>query len=156
MIDFTIPGFGNVQVAHLVCDFNGTLAVDGKLIPGVHDSLAALASDIEVHVVTADTFGLAANQLEGLPVKLAVIPVESQAQVKLDYITRLGVKTVVAIGNGVNDRDMLSAASIGIALVQKEGASVKTLASADIVSCDILDALDLLRNPKRLVATLRS
>ncbi len=156
MIDVNIPGFGNVHIEHVVCDFNGTLAVDGKLLPGVCDALAALSTVIRIHVITADTFGLAANQLHGLPVQLTVIPVESQAQAKFDFISQLGVETVVAIGNGLNDRKMLSEAAIGIALIQKEGASAVTLASADIVASDILDALDLLRNPKRLIATLRS
>jgi soluble P-type ATPase len=62
---------------------------------------------------------------------------------------------VVAIGNGRNDRKMLEAA-LGIALVQVEGGAVATLVSADVLALNILDALDLLRNPKRLVATLRA
>ncbi|HQI81792.1 MAG TPA: ATPase P [Deltaproteobacteria bacterium] len=156
MMEIAMPGFGNLRVEHLVCDFNGTLAVDGELLPGVREVLAALACVVRVHVITADTFGRAASQLEGLPVDLTVIPVEAQAQAKLDYISRLGVETVVAIGNGLNDRDMLRAAAMGIALIHEEGASARTLACADIVCTGILDALDLLRKPKRLIATLRS
>jgi soluble P-type ATPase len=49
---------------------------------------------------------------------------------------------------------MLKAAALGIALVQLEGGAVETLVSADIVSTSILDALDLLSHPQRLVATL--
>ena len=55
-----------------------------------------------------------------------------------------------------NDRKILSAAAVGIALIQREGGAAETLASADVVSTSILDALEFLRNPKRLVATLRS
>jgi soluble P-type ATPase len=62
----------------------------------------------------------------------------------------------VAIGNGRNDRKMPKAAAIGIALIQTEGGSAEALASADIASSTILEALDLLQNPKRLIATLRS
>lgn len=65
MIEINIPGFGNLQLAHLVSDYNGTLAVDGKPLPGVSEALEALSSDIQIHVVTADTFGLAADELAG-------------------------------------------------------------------------------------------
>ncbi len=156
MIKIDIPGFGNLALAHLVSDYNGTLAVDGQLLPGVREAIAALAPDIQIHVITADTFGLAASQLAGLPVNLTITPVESQAEAKLEFVSKLGADAVVAIGNGRNDRKMLDAAAIGIALIQKEGASAVSLASADVVSPGILDALDLLRNPKRLIATLRS
>lgn len=156
MIEIDIPGFRKLQLAHLVSDYNGTLAVDGKLIPGVQEAISALSSNIRIHVITADTFGLAAVQLAGLPVKLTIAPVEAQAETKLEFISQLGVDSVVAIGNGRNDRKMLGAAALGIALIQREGASAETLASADIVSPGILEALELLQNPKRLVATLRS
>ena len=51
---------------------------------------------------------------------------------------------------------MLKAAAVGIVLLQKECAAAETVVSANIVSTGILDALDLLRYPKRLIATLRS
>ena len=41
-------------------------------------------------------------------------------------------------------------------LLQNEGASTATLLQADVVCTGILDALDLLREPRRLIATLRS
>jgi len=41
-------------------------------------------------------------------------------------------------------------------VIRKEGGSAAALASADVASPGILDALELLRHPKRLVATLRS
>ena len=62
----------------------------------------------------------------------------------------------VAIGNGRNDRLMLRDAVLGIALVQTEGAAAEAIANADVVCTHILDALDLLANPLRLAATLRS
>jgi len=156
MISIDIPGFRKLELEHLVSDYNGTLAFDGKLLPGVAEALSSLASSIDVHVITADTFGLAEAQLAGLPVKLAITPPESQAEAKLQLVSELGADTVVAIGNGRNDRKMLGAAALGIALIQREGAAAETLASAKVVSTSVLDALDLLRNPRRLVATLRS
>jgi soluble P-type ATPase len=156
VIPVHIPGFGEFELAHLVVDYNGTLALDGRLLPGVADALFDLAPSLRIHVVTADTFGMAKAELAGLPVDLLIIAVEGQVEAKLQYVSELGANTVVAIGNGRNDREMLHAAALGIALVQREGGAADALASADLISMSILDALDLLRNPARVVATLRS
>jgi soluble P-type ATPase len=43
-----------------------------------------------------------------------------------------------------------------VALVQCEGGAAEAVAAADVVATSILDALDLLRQPKRLIATLRT
>ncbi|MBW4459158.1 MAG: HAD hydrolase family protein [Nodosilinea sp. WJT8-NPBG4] len=156
MIDINIPGFRHLQLAHLVLDYNGTLAVDGHLIPQAGDTLAALSEALQIHVITADTFGLAQGELADLLLNLTIAPPENQAETKLAYVADLGTERVVAIGNGRNDRQMLKAAALGIALVQREGGAVETLVSADVVAPSILDALELLRQPRRLVATLRS
>jgi P-type E1-E2 ATPase len=156
MISIDIPGFGKLELSHLVLDYNGTLALDGRLLPGVAEALSGLAPSISIHVVTADTFGLAKAQLAELPIKLTITPVEEQAEAKLRFVSELGANTVVAIGNGRNDHKMLAAAALGIALVQREGGAAEAVASADVISTSILDAIELLQNSKRLVATLRS
>jgi soluble P-type ATPase len=50
---------------------------------------------------------------------------------------------------------MLEESILGIAVIQKEGASAKTVAAADIVVTSITDALELVLNPLRIAATLR-
>jgi soluble P-type ATPase len=85
-----------------------------------------------------------------------VLPTADQAAGKLAYVERLGCDRTVCIGNGRNDRRMLQEAGLSIALVQREGASSESLAAADVVCTDILSALELLCNPLRLTATLRS
>ena len=156
MISIDIPGFGKLDLEHLVMDYNGTLAVDGRLLPGVAEILHNLASHITIHVITADTFGLVRGQLQGLPLDITITPLKGQAEAKLQYISQLGADSVVTIGNGRNDRMMLSASGLGIAVIQGEGGAAETLVSADVVCPNILDALELLRNTKRLIATLRS
>ena len=156
MISIDIPGFRQLELAHLVLDYNGTLALDGTLLPGVSKLLAELAPSIRIHVITADTFGLARVQLATLPVTLAVTPAGAQADAKRQFVSELGADSVVAIGNGRNDRKMLEAAALGIALVQREGGAAQTLVASDVVCTNIIDALELLRHPKRLLATLRS
>ena len=75
---------------------------------------------------------------------------------KLKYVEQLGPDVTVSIGNGRNDRLMLEAAALGIAVVQEEGAAVQAVTAAVVVAPNILAALDLLLHPLRLVATLRS
>ncbi len=156
MLKIEIPGFKVLQLEHLVFDFNGTLAVDGRLLPGVGQRLISLAENLSIHVVTADTFGRAARQLEGVACRLSVLPEGAQDRAKLDYVNRLGADRTACIGNGRNDRLMLEAAHLGIAVILEEGASALSLTAADIVCRDILSALDLFTHPLRLTATLRS
>ena len=61
MQTITIPDFGTLTLA---CDYNGTLAVDGVLLPSVKEAINKI-TDIDVHVITADTFGAAEEQLKG-------------------------------------------------------------------------------------------
>ena len=150
-----IPNFGRLNINYIVCDYNGTLAVGGKLLPGVAIAFNSL-QNIEVHVVTADTFGVASQQLANINCRLTIAPIENQAIWKRDYIRSLGADSVVAIGNGRNDRLMLEESALGIALIQQEGAAVEAIRYADVVCTDITDALAYFTNTKRLVATLRS
>lgn len=150
-----IPEFGEIYIAHIVCDYNGTLAVDGELLPGVSEAINNL-EEVQVHVITADTFGIAKMQLKNTNCLLNIAPKDNQALWKLDYINSLGADSTATIGNGRNDSLMLKKAVLGIALLQKEGAAIEAMMSADIVCSSILDALDYFSHPRRLIATLRS
>ncbi len=155
MITIDIPGYKTLKFSHLVMDYNGTMACDGKLITGVKERLDVLADELEIHVVTADTFGLAAKELADTPTRLSVLPEAAQGEAKQTYIQGLDASTVVAIGNGRNDKLMLETAELGIALIQDEGACVETVTAADMLCPCILSALSLLTNPKRMIAGLR-
>ncbi len=156
MLSMEIPGFGELNLEHLVLDYNGTLAVDGKLVDGVKEALNRLAGELSVHVITADTFGIAAKGLEGVNAKLDVLPPGKQDIAKRDFVEGLGCDQTVSIGNGRNDALMLSASKLGIAVILAEGVSTLSVTAADIVCTDIVHALELLMNPLRLTATLRS
>ncbi len=155
MITFNIPGDRQYTIENVVCDFNGTLAVDGTLLPGVEGAIRRLVESVTVHVVTADTFGSARRELEGLPVEVTILPRETQDEAKAELVDRLGADGVLAIGNGRNDLLMLRAAAIGICVLQREGAYRETMQAADVVCASPVDALELLLNPKRLIATFR-
>lgn len=156
MLKLEIPGFANLVLSHLVLDFNGTLAADGRLIEGVDGRLRALSDLLSIHVVTGDTHGTARTQLQDLPVALTVLPSEGQAEAKRALVRGLGPSETVCIGNGRNDHLMLSEAALGIAVTGMEGTAGQTLSVAHLFVPNITDALDLLRFPARLVATLRA
>jgi len=155
MLELDIPGFRSLRLEHLVLDFNGTIACDGILLPGVAERLAELSEKLSIHVITADTFGSVAEQVEGIAA-VNVLESDDHRNEKHNFIFELGRDATVALGNGRNDVMMLKAAAVGIAICQTEGGAAETLQAADVVSNDILDALDLLRNPRRMLATLRA
>ena len=95
MIEIDIPGFKILRLNHLVLDYNGTIACDGKLLPGVKEGLSALAEVLSIHVLTADTFGRARSFLDDIPCEVAVIADEYQdcnLQQKDEAVFRLRVK----------------------------------------------------------------
>jgi len=153
MLELAVPGFGLLRIAHLVLDYNGTLAVDGRPLPGVRPRLERLGRCMRIHVLTADTFGKACTGLRGVDCKLEILQSD---RAKAAYVRRLDARRVACIGNGRNDRLMLRIARLGIAVLQAEGAAAATLAVADLVVPSAADALDLFLQPRRLVASLRS
>jgi P-type E1-E2 ATPase len=155
MIELNIPGRGVIELEHLVCDVNGTLALDGQLLEGVARLLTDLRDRLDLHLLTADTHGRQA-QID-LQLNLTAVRIQpgDEARQKAEYIRRLGAGRVVAIGQGANDAAMLECAGIGLCVLSKEGAAIEALLAADLVVPDIYTALELIENPRRLVATLR-
>jgi P-type E1-E2 ATPase len=155
MIERDIPGFGPIKLEHLVSDFSGTLSVDGKLLPGVKERLNRISEFLKIHILTSDTFGKARSELGGVTCELHILTGESHPVQKEAYVKKLGAQNVAAFGNGNNDCRMLKAARIGIAVTENEGCAVDAITAANIHVRSTLDGLDLLLNPKRLLATLR-
>ena len=154
MLRIDLPGHPALELQHLVLDFNGTLALRGAVVDGVADRVGRLARDLELHCVTGDTFGTAKAALEGLPIHLHVLPPTGQSVAKCDFVAGLE-GGVCAIGNGWNDRLMLAEAELGLAVLMNEGATGATLMAARAVFPSILDALDALLIPGRMIAVLR-
>lgn len=156
MMKFQIPGWEDLVLEHLVLDFNGTIGLDGQLIPGVKERLYELAKQVKVHIITADTFGTCKAQCQSLNCTLHILDSSMLGgPLKERYVERLGPSSVAAVGNGSNDVAMLEKAALGIAVIGDEGLCINALNSADLVVSNICNALDLLLQPKRLVATLR-
>jgi len=156
MLELAVPGFRRLRLAHLVLDFNGTLAVGGRLLPSVKPRLAWLRRTLRIHVLTADTFGRARKELRGVRCELTILANGGEDRAKAAYVRRLGASSCACIGNGRNDRLMLRQAALGICAMQAEGAATAAFLESDLVVLDICDALDLLADPSRLIATLRA
>jgi P-type E1-E2 ATPase len=147
-----IPGRKGYRITHVVFDFNGTLAADGRLIPGVAPRIRRLARTVEVVVMTSDTYGTARRALAGLPLTLGIV---CGGRDKRRLVESLGAAETAVVGNGANDLPMFRAAALGIAVLGPEGLAAELLPAATIAVREINDALDLLLRPQRLMATLR-
>jgi soluble P-type ATPase len=93
-----IPGLRTLQLEYLVLDLNGTVTLDGEILSGVAERLAALSAGLTVHLVTADTRGRAAEIGEGLGIRLLRIRPNDEAGQKRALVERLGAERTVAMG----------------------------------------------------------
>ncbi|HEV2121588.1 MAG TPA: ATPase P [Chloroflexota bacterium] len=156
MLSVQIPGRGDYAFERLVLNVNGTVAEDGHLIPGVKERLTRLARQVEIILVTAESFNqqVAIDRLLEMEAK-RLDPKQAEAPQKEALIRSLGSDSAVAIGNGANDALMLKEAAIGIAVLESEGTALITVQNADVLARSIVEALDLLLIPSRLTSTLR-
>lgn len=156
MLQLNIPGKEEIVIENILLDFNGTIALDGVLLSGVSALINKLAKQLQLYVVTADTNQNVEKALAGMPCHLINLSCSPNYSDKLSLLNELGPEKTVSIGNGANDYEVLNAAIIGIAILQNEGLSFNALKGADMVCLSILDALNCVLKPNRLVATLRA
>lgn len=154
-IQIDIPDYKILDLKYLVLDYNGTIAVDGKISQGVRGQLEALAKDLTVYVLTADTYGSAEEECEGLPVTIHTFPEGNAMAAKDEIVESLGRENCACMGNGRNDQLMCRMAALSIAVMDSEGMCGKLIREVDVCVRSIEEGLELLLNHKRLVATLR-
>lgn len=155
MIEMNIPGRGIFQIEYVVCDVNGTLAVDGILLPGMISAIQKIKDRVKVYLITANTHGNQEKISHELGIEAIIIDKGNESDQKQDFVKKLGSEKVIAIGQGSNDAKMIREAAIGICVFSEEGTAVETLLSADIVVNNGIDAISLIQHPMRMVATLR-
>jgi soluble P-type ATPase len=152
-VTIEIPGRPLLEIEHVLLDLNGTLTNRGGLIDGVAERLSRIERQLNLHALSADTFGTLDELANALHISGHRI---SSGAEKREFLQALGPQRCAAIGNGTNDVSMLSAAALGIAVIGPEGASMAALTAADVVCRSILEALDLLLDERAIVATLRA
>lgn len=155
MKSFYIPGLGELDIEYIIFDYNGTIAVDGKLIEGLAEKIQRLTRDYSVYILTADTFGTVEAECEDLDVTVKTINSEDVSTYKRKVVESLGDKNAICVGNGYNDIEMFKVAGISICTIQNEGASGKLFLYSDIVTKSIEDAIDIIMSPNKIKATLR-
>lgn len=155
MITIEIPGRAPVTIGSLVLDYNGTIARDGLLLEEILPQIEALREQVDIYILTADTYGTVTRQCASLGVAVRTFPRENAAACKEEIVRGLG-GGVFAVGNGFNDIPMFDAADLAVAVLEREGLCAGLLPHADVLVNSPADALDLLLCPDRLRATLRS
>jgi len=155
MIVIEIPGKGVLRLENLLIDFNGTLATDGIIKPGIQKRINLLTQQLKIFILSADTCGTLKEATKGIKVEVLRVPEKNSSKGKKEIIQRIGLKKTAVIGNGYNDLFILKEARLGIVVIGKEGVSVRALLNSDMVVKDISDALDLFMYPLRIKATLR-
>ena len=157
-VPIDIPGFGKRHILAVVSDYTGTYSLGGAIARDVKKKLTDLAAVVDLHIVTADSFGTAERELAGIatPYKLRT---ERHDIEKQDYLRRFDLRQVAAFGNGNNDRLMLKAVKEGgglaVAVDNGEGCAMDAMLNAHLFVVGAANALDLLLDPLRLKATLR-
>ncbi len=157
LIKIEVPGRGTYEIEHVVFDMNGTLTRDGRIRNKVKDRLILLSKKVKTHIITSDTFGRAKEVFKKVPAEIVIIPEGSPAdEFKKSFVLSIGSEKTVAVGNGYNDRLMLSVAALSICIVGPEGAYRESLENSHVVFTDPLHAIDFLLKPLRFKATLRN
>lgn len=156
MLTYNIPGLGKIEIENVVFDYNGTIAVDGKLIDGARELILKLKEYANIYILTADTYGTVEKECIGLGVKVKTFPKDMASLSKKEIVEKLGSEKTICVGNGFNDIEMFKICKISIAIIEGEGCSGKLLSHSDIVSKSIKDAIEIILSENRKKATLRN
>ena len=155
MLTIDIHGWKKLSLNHCVIDLNGTLSQAGVIAPVAKDRMVRLAKHVSLVVLTADTRGIARALLGGFPVDIHILSSGRETEEKEAFVSDLVAHNVAFIGNGANDEQAMRASALGICIMGTEGCFPRTAMNADVVVPSIIEALDLLLFPERLLATLR-
>jgi soluble P-type ATPase len=151
----SVPGWGSLNLENVALDLNGTITQSGEFIPGILDDLKVLRTEgFRVFVLSGDTRGTLDRIFssgEGIEAVITKTSLE-----KRSFVESLGAKQTACVGNGNIDIEMFKVAGLSICTIQAEGATTAAILEADIVVTHIKDALQILLDPEKLIATLRA
>lgn len=155
MIKVEVPGRFTYIIENAVFDYNGTIASNGRICESVREKINILSKLVNVYVLTADTYGSAAKECEGLNLKLLTFPKGNAADFKANIVSDLGKDNCICYGNGYNDIKMFEKALLKVAVLGDEGMCSELLFKSDIMVKSIEDGINLLLNVNSLIADLR-
>ncbi|MBV7274632.1 HAD hydrolase family protein [Clostridium sp. PL3] len=155
MIKINIPGRYNLELKNIIFDYNGTLAVDGIISDYIKNMLIKLSDSLDVYILTADTYGTVRTQCKDLPISIKTFSEGNSTEFKKAFIEKLSCENSIAVGNGLNDVEMLKKAALSIAVIGNEGCASQAIISSHITCKNISDVFDVILKKDRVKATLR-
>lgn len=156
MLIYEIPGREDIKIENIVLDYNGTIAVNGKIIEGVKELLTKLKDYVNIYILTADTYGTVEKECKGMEAKVLTFPKENAGESKRDIVKELDGQKTICVGNGFNDIPMFKESILSIAIIEGEGASGKLLVESDIIARSIIESLEIILDINKMKATLRN
>ena len=154
MISIQRPGMESLELHFVLIDFEGTLAMDGRVHPKAKDKVNLLSKRVTVYILTKSSKEKVEETLKKMKAEILSMTEGDSSQQKLDVLQRLGPHQTAVIGNGFDDVQIMEQAGLGMCVIGKEGSSPEAVAKADLVVTSVLDALDFLLRPLRQGATL--
>ncbi len=147
-----IPGVRTFNIKNIFIDYNGTIACDGVLHKGLIKQLELLALEFNVFILTGDTFGTVQDTFNNTAIEVILA---YTALDKLMAVKKRHPDDSIAIGNGSIDYKMFDAVGISFCVVGREGASYKAISHADIIVTEFEHVLEMIKQPKKIIATLK-
>lgn len=152
----SIPGRNDINIKNIIFDYNGTIAVNGEIKESIKENLKKLSFIFNVYVLTADTYGTAKKCCSEIGINILTFPRENASEFKYNKLMEIGKDNTICIGNGFNDIKMCSSAALSIGVIEGEGISTALINSTDILVKSIDDAINILMDKNKIIATLRS
>jgi soluble P-type ATPase len=154
MISIQRPGMESLDIHFVLIDFEGTLAMDGRVHPKAKDKVNLLSKRVTITILTKSNREEVEETLRKMRAEILYVTEGDSSQQKLNALQRLGAHQTAVIGNGLDDVRIMEQAGLGMCVIGKEGASAEAMAKADLVVTHVLDALDFLLKPLRQRAML--
>src|SRR5208282_2627795 len=155
IINSDFPATASSSV-HLSIDgqYRGAFSLANELRPGIERLIRGLASDCEIALLSGDN-ERERERFRALFGEGAALHFNQSPHDKLDFIRRLqsSGKTVMMVGDGLNDAGALRQSDVGVAVVEKVGAF--SAASDIIIEAEqvrhLTDVIALARHSVRVV-----
>src|SRR4030042_5105200 len=144
MISIQRPGMENLDIHFVLLDFEGALAMDGRVHPKAKDKVNLLSKRATIYIMTKSNREKVEETLRKMKVEILYVTEGDSSQQKLSVLQRLGPHQTAVIGNGLDDARIMEQAGLGMWVIGKEGASPEAMAKGGVVVTNVLDALDFL------------
>jgi soluble P-type ATPase len=154
MIILQRPGQEPLEIEFIMLNFEGSLATDQRVHPKAKDKINLLSKRAKIFVFTTGEKARVSEVLRNVKAEVIYLKEGEASRGKLDLLQHLGPHRAVAIGNGMNDMEMIEHSGLGIGVMSREGTLAEVIGKADLVFMTILDALDFLLKPLRQKAVL--